>query len=745
MLLLFCCVVANAQIKYESNTGYTRLFDVTYDATVQNKIYALTLSNHIVVSTNQGADWQLLHTHTSKLNSLKLVNNNTALAFSAKEGVYVLSLTDNSITKFFPIPDPNVEGATDFWISDYDIYGTDNSTIVVNLGIKLDLVNVTKVFYSNNAAVLWKEIYYSDDNNFVPVNKVAIAPGNPEKIFVTRGLGPDLDVYGGLFISNDAGATWTEKLPGIVLGPTAINPENTQEIMVATGVSLEIHPEYVYKSSDNGESWIAQNITWTNVINDNVLKIVYNPKNTDNIIILEENEIVSTTDGGTTWSNKVYDQYAVDYTNGLNASFDPSDDNRVIISTNYYPQVTTDFGATLTQLKSPFNDSYTVAADQTGDADHIYYGIQRGYVHRDLTTNEEDIHNVISLLEYTDAYSFITTDPIVAGRIFIYSYNYFGSSVSVSTDYGATSTLLFNPFGDEIKQIAVDPANNNIVYLSIRLGEGSSLYKIDLSNPEEINPEEIITPGDGIVTGILIDQTGKITIAKGAGLYTSTDAGQNWAVATTTGLTLGSADSIWDLTRSKVNTNNLILSSNVGIFTSTDGGTSWTQKLTQEVQKVSYSPYNAAIIAGASYNIPGLVFSADNGVNWKTITAEELNNISIAGVDFIFGDTSVTAYIATSDLGVMSYVVNYDALGITTPELQKNNIAIYPNPASSVLNITASDNSEIKNTVIYTLEGQKVIETAATSINVSALSNGIYIVKSTTSNGGSYTQKLIKQ
>jgi len=38
-----------------------------------------------------------------------------------------------------------------------------------------------------------------------------------------------------------------------------------------------------------------------------------------------------------------------------------------------------------------------------------------------------------------------------------------------------------------------------------------------------------------------------------------------------------------------------------------------------------------------------------------------------------------------------------------------------------------------------------VIETAATSINVSALSNGIYIVKSTTSNGGSYTQKLIKQ
>jgi hypothetical protein len=56
----------------------------------------------------------------------------------------------------------------------------------------------------------------------------------------------------------------------------------------------------------------------------------------------------------------------------------------------------------------------------------------------------------------------------------------------------------------------------------------------------------------------------------------------------------------------------------------------------------------------------------------------------------------------------------------------KNSIQIYPNPASSTLSISAQ---EVVNVVIMSADGKVVISaTAATSIDVSNLADGMYMV-----------------
>lgn len=74
--------------------------------------------------------------------------------------------------------------------------------------------------------------------------------------------------------------------------------------------------------------------------------------------------------------------------------------------------------------------------------------------------------------------------------------------------------------------------------------------------------------------------------------------------------------------------------------------------------------------------------------------------------------------------------------GVGINELD-NNISIYPNPASSVLNVNA--NSNIQSVEVMNLMGQTIqVELANglnTQINTSSLSNGVYMLRVTTENG----------
>lgn len=76
---------------------------------------------------------------------------------------------------------------------------------------------------------------------------------------------------------------------------------------------------------------------------------------------------------------------------------------------------------------------------------------------------------------------------------------------------------------------------------------------------------------------------------------------------------------------------------------------------------------------------------------------------------------------------------------------QQRNItlAISPNPVNAILHIhTAEELSQVN---IYNLNGQCVLQSAQTDIDVSSLSQGMYILQATTYDGMQHQAKFIKQ
>ena len=86
---------------------------------------------------------------------------------------------------------------------------------------------------------------------------------------------------------------------------------------------------------------------------------------------------------------------------------------------------------------------------------------------------------------------------------------------------------------------------------------------------------------------------------------------------------------------------------------------------------------------------------------------------------------------------------NTATLGVAKFDFEKA-IAMYPNPASDILNINIPDNLTLENISFYNALGQQVLESKITKINISNLANGIYIVAFKTLEG-SFHKNFIKK
>lgn len=759
-LLLLLSFASQAQISYEASTNFAKLGDFTYDATIENKIYAITQGNHIMVSLDNGLTWSLKYAFpnpSSTITNLKL-SGQTALSFSivnsgTDDGVYLFDIATNAITHFYAIPNPTDNAQ----VSSYSFYNSTGNDLIVHTSYSEGLTARTKVFYTNDSGTSWNLIYFSVDHDDVHINNVAFSPTTKSKFYMGRSLGPN-GINGGLYVTEDFGNTWTERLPGFTFSAMAFNPLNGNDMLIGTSIGFGIHAERIYRSTDGGTTWTNQPITWTNMTLNSITQIVFHPTNPNNIIVLEENEIVKTTDGGLTWNNTVYPENSTVYYYGINACYNPFNQNQVAISTDLFPQFSNDGGTTLTQIQAPYYNTITVSHAKYGTNKHLYYGSQGGRLHKNLSTGVTSIHDIEPPTSYNPKRNYMVADPVVAGRVFTYaSMGFFGSNLILSTDYGATATVLMAAFADDMQDLIVDPSNTNVIYVSLRSGEGGNLMKINFTDLENIISEEITTPevsefGYGVVTGISVSAANpnEIYIAKGSKFFKSIDGGVTW-VEKINGLTITAGqDLIWDMARNPLDPNHFTATTNVGVFTTPDAGENWTQVLSGvDAKRIKYSPINNGVIVAAvhsaQFSDASIYYTVDNGTTWTPVTSQQLNYIQSYSMDFDFDGTSINAYLATTDLGVIKYVISNLSLGITTPEAPLDPIFIYPNPAKDVLNIGVSGNKfEIENTSIYSITGQKVLESTGNVIDISRLNSGVYIVNVATQDGNQFSQKLIK-
>lgn len=728
----------HAQFSYEAKPDYGRLEGITYDLEVQNKLYAVSLNNHIVVSYDNGETWDLLYAYPNtgaRITNLRLLPGNENLCFSIinlyteEDGIYILNIEDNEIISSFDAPaEPGVN------ITNYDIYDSEATTILLNVNTDTG----DKVFYTTTGGENWTEVYDAADNNDVSIMTVAITPGNPSKLFMTRGGGPG-DVDGGILISTDSGETWTEKLPGVILNPIDFKPSDANEIMVGTDMFDDDTDENLYRSTDGGETWNIVPAAWTHMVLDNIIIIKYHPYLEDVIYVLEENEIAFSENGGTTWQITAYPEE--EYYYGLSLSLNPFD-KEAILTTNMYPMRTINGGATITQVKAPFCTVNSVSAVKFGTTEHLYYGAQGGRLHKDYSTNVTDAYDIESPATFSPSANTIIADPFNEGRIFFAEGGGFlGGNLYVSTDHGATRSMLMSASG--FTGLGVNPANDNIVYVVLDEWGMGSLNRLDITDLGAVVTTPVTTPGDGPIGGILA-YTNMLVLAKNGTVYKSVDDGANWTeLYTVEGATIA------DLSENPLNANGFGIATSDGVYTTADAGATWTTALEGiDARKVEFSDLNDGVMAVGVYNgqnTTDAYITYFNGTGWITVTPAEMNYMQSYTMDFNFVGDNINAYMGTIDMGIIRYSFPIEMLGTVDHSIGENKVVLAPNPASDYVTVHTSQLSAVKNVAVYSITGQKVLESAQPTINISHLSKGVYVVKAETASGIITSAKLVKE
>jgi len=741
-MLLLAGYAGQAQYSYEAVDDYGKLSTITYDLLVENKIYAATQTNHIVVSYDNGETWDLQYAFPDTVGQIKnliALPGGENLCFSvsnvatAENIIHILNIADNEIISTFGLP----EGEGDSYISGYNIYDSEATTILLNLSTS----EGHKVYYTTTSGENWTLVYNAQNYNNVAIQSVAISPGNPSKLFLTRGHSPS-DVDGGIFISTNAGETWTEKLPGIVLNPIDFKSNNPNDIMVGTDMFIDT-PENLYRSLDGGETWNAIPIAWTDFVLDHIIMIKYHPQDPDVIFVLEENEIVYTEDGGTTWQTTAYEED--EYYAGLWITVNPFE-KEAIISTDSYPSRTVDGGATLTQVKAPFYNVTDVTASKFGASEHLYYNAQGGYQHKNYATGISASYETQPISTFSPREYRIVADPYTEGRVFLYTGSgMMGYNLYLSNDHGATSTPILNDFAPYLTDVVVDPDNHNSIYVLLDNWGMGSLLKLNIADPDNVTSEPVVTPGDDASFGGLIAYSNKLVLSKANKLYTSTDEGATWTEL----YALPENTTVADLTANPLNNAAFALASSNGVYATADNGATFT--LSHEgidTRKVEFSDVTDGIMAVGVYNSIGINdahISYFNGSGWVTVSSQEMNYIQSYAMDFNFSGDNINAYIGTVDMGVIRYSFPISTAGIDNPVAQKTAVFAAPNPASEIVTIHTTGNSAIKSVEVYNITGQKVAQAAQPSVNVSHLSNGIYVVKAETISGAVTSVKLVKE
>ncbi|GAA4238425.1 hypothetical protein GCM10022291_28850 [Postechiella marina] len=153
-----------------------------------------------------------------------------------------------------------------------------------------------------------------------------------------------------------------------------------------------------------------------------------------------------------------------------------------------------------------------------------------------------------------------------------------------------------------------------------------------------------------------------------------------------------------------------------------DNFSNWTDK-----QNILTSNPLFSNASNGDYTLQGSSPVIDTGGSqYVTNTKDLLGNDRISGT--------------TVDLGAYEYNQTLSAKNYRNEAL---GVKLYPNPTSSQLNIDLK--SQFKNAVIYSVLGNKVLQTSSKSINTSKLTNGVYLIKIEDKNGNISTKRFIKQ
>lgn len=166
---------------------------------------------------------------------------------------------------------------------------------------------------------------------------------------------------------------------------------------------------------------------------------------------------------------------------------------------------------------------------------------------------------------------------------------------------------------------------------------------------------------------------------------------------------------------------------------------------TTERLKIKYSS-DCGSTWSTAYNVADPDLATANATTAQFIpSASQWRAESAPLTDLTNKDNVIVKFVFTSGYGNIVWIDNVSVVeGTGIEENTADNLTIYPNPATSVLNINSS--ASVQKVEVYNLQGQlvNVANGDVHDINVANLSNGTYIVRITTANGVK-NQRFVKE
>ncbi|WP_339887303.1 PQQ-dependent sugar dehydrogenase [uncultured Flavobacterium sp.] len=181
--------------------------------------------------------------------------------------------------------------------------------------------------------------------------------------------------------------------------------------------------------------------------------------------------------------------------------------------------------------------------------------------------------------------------------------------------------------------------------------------------------------------------------------------------------------------------------------------------MTMPVAQYTHSGGNCSITGGYVYtgtmypNLLNKYFFADYCVN--RIGYVDTTSNAVTYTPNFSGSNNFTSF--GEDMNGELYVSNssviykiVDTSTASTTSFENSGFSLYPNPAKNSITISSSEASFAKQIQVFDVSGKlllskEVLQNKTNTIDVTSLSNGVYIVNVTTIDGNNYSSKLVKE
>ncbi len=612
------------------------------------------------------------------------------------------------------------------------------------------------VYRSTDGGDSWEQkLFVSDSTGIIDM---AIHPSNGNIVYACsweRIRRPNYRQYGGetsrIYRSTDGGENWSELTNGL---PSAPNDKgrisidisrSNPDVLYARYADASGNIEGVFRTANGGDSWTEVNSSQlTNIGFHWWFGGIFVDPTDENTIYNVDFVVEKSTDGGNNWSETFIDvhvdQHALAFNEQVTGEVLLGNDGGLYRSGNGGSSWTKDETLPITQM-------YRMHVDAQNE-NKVYAGAQDNSTMR-TTTGGLDNWNIIA---GGDGFQPLV-DPTNTNVIYALSQrgNLVKSVNNGVSFFNATSGISGTDRKNWDTPVVFDPANPQIMYYG-----ANRLYKSvnAAGNWTPISPDLSNGPYTGNLTFGTITSIDVSTINSNK-IYVGTDDGNVWHTndgGTNWELISNGLPNRWvtKVLASRETTNGVYVTysgyrygeDDGHVYRSIDAGLNW-MDISINLPDI---PVNDIVQDANDYlyigTDIGVFATATNGAVWEAVGS---SLPSVVVTDMHISEASQYLYAAT--YGRSIYKADISDIILQSPQHEVPEVAIYPNPASSIVTIEISNTSEVKAVKVINMLGSLVLSHNPTAtgmqIDIDGLKTGLYFIEIDMGNNTTITKKLI--